>query len=223
MFIICFTPLALNNVAEVADNYEEYAVGDTQPICSEQEVVDFIDIEEIEEIEEIEDIIEVIVLPVVLNTGDLFALSNATVEELNYAFKGTALEGIGSTLVLGEENGGINAFVLGAITAYESAWGKSRRAREDGNYTGLGVGTPSSKGIIFSGQDKFASVLYAGDLISTKYITPGGKFYVGSRQLSDVARTYCPPTHKQWTADVTSIANKLKNKVIYYREEIANK
>ncbi|MFR7391797.1 MAG: glucosaminidase domain-containing protein [Anaerostipes hadrus] len=62
--------------------------------------------------------------------------------------EGTALYADAKAYVKAEEKYHVNAVFLMGIAAHESAWGTSRRAREDNNLTGYGVTSDMPKELI---------------------------------------------------------------------------
>ena len=94
------------------------------------------------------------------------------------------------------------------IAAHESAWGTSRRAREDNNLTGYGVYSDSAKGI--NKPSKEEGLLATAETLHERYLTPGGSYYEGT-SLADVNKHYC--VGNEWAGAVVGYAYQLMNKL----------
>ena len=112
------------------------------------------------------------------NPNDVSALSHITVADAKHMLEGTALYENAKSYVKAEEKYHVNAVFLMGIAAHESAWGTSRRAREDNNLTGYGVTSDHAKGI--NKSTKEAGLLATAETLHEKYLTPGGSYYVGT-------------------------------------------
>lgn len=140
------------------------------------------------------------------NPNNLNEKSNANVARLNEMLKGTGLQGLGSSYKKAEEEYGVNAIFLISLTAEESAWGKSRRAREDNNISGFEVYNDSAKGARFN--SKHESIMTTGKLLGNLYLNTNGKYYKGN-DIYSVNKTYCPVNGYSWSNNIIKIANKL--------------
>ena len=94
------------------------------------------------------------------------------------------------------------------IAAHESAWGTSRRAREDNNLTGYGVYSDSAKGI--NKPSKEEGLLATAETLHERYLTPGGNYYEGT-SVADVNKHYC--VGNEWAGAVVGYAYQLMNKL----------
>ena len=99
------------------------------------------------------------------------------------------------------------SFLMG-IAAHESAWGTSRRAREDNNLTGYGVTSDSAKGI--NKATKEEGLLTTAKTLHEKYLTAGGSYYAGT-SAEDVNKHYC--VGGEWAAAVVNDAYQLMNQL----------
>lgn len=70
---------------------------------------------------------------------DITTLSAVTAYELDLAFAGTPLEGLGEAFVRAELKTGINALFIAAVAVIESDWGHSALASERNNLFGFGA------------------------------------------------------------------------------------
>ena len=98
--------------------------------------------------------------------------------------------------------------LLMGIAAHESAWGTSRRAREDNNLTGYGVTSDHAKGI--NKSTKEAGLLATAETLHEKYLTPSGSYYVGTSAAA-VNKHYC--VGGEWAAAVVKNAYLLMNRL----------
>ena len=99
--------------------------------------------------------------------------SGISATQLEKAFKGTKMKGLGEAFVKAENETGINAIFLAAVGALESGWGKSNFASSRNNLFGLGSWDNNlSNTMTFSTKEE--GILYAGRTISKNYLTKGG-------------------------------------------------
>lgn len=137
---------------------------------------------------------------------DLRKKSGATADGLNQALKGTGLEGLGYSYIYAEKIYGVNAIFLVSLTAEESGWGTSRRARYDNNLSGYAVYTATSRGVNF--RSKSESIMKTAKLIGNEYLKTNGKHYNGV-SIYDVNKKYCTTGGTSWSSNINSIANKI--------------
>ena len=142
------------------------------------------------------------------NPNDVSALSHITVADAKHMLEGTALYENAKSYVKAEEKYHVNAVFLMGIAAHESAWGTSRRAREDNNLTGYGVTSDHAKGI--NKSTKEAGLLATAETLHEKYLTPGGSYYVGTSAAA-VNKHYC--VGGEWAAAVVKNAYLLMNRL----------
>lgn len=140
------------------------------------------------------------------NPNDVSALSNITVDDAKQMLSGTALYDDAKAYVKAEEKYHVNAVFLMGIAAHESAWGTSRRAREDNNLTGYGVTSDHAKGI--NKSTKEAGLLATAETLHERYLTPGGSYYEGTSAAA-VNKHYC--VGGEWAAAVVNNAYQLMN------------
>lgn len=144
------------------------------------------------------------------NQSDLRSKSGVDAKRLNKALEGTGLAGLGSTYVDAEKTYGVNAIFLTALTAQESGWGGSNRARTQNNLSGYAVYSDASAGKAFS--SKSASIYATAKLLSKDYLNPKGKYYKGT-DIFSVNTTYCPVSGYDWANKITSIAHDLVQEI----------
>ena len=142
------------------------------------------------------------------NPNDVSALSHITVSDAKHILEGTALYDDAKAYVKAEEKYHVNAVFLMGIAAHESAWGTSRRAREDNNLTGYGVTSDHAKGI--NKSTKEAGLLATAETLHEKYLTSGGSYYVGTSAAA-VNKHYC--VGGEWAAAVVKNAYLLMNRL----------
>lgn len=142
------------------------------------------------------------------NPNDVSALSHITVADAKHMLEGTALYENAKSYVKAEEKYHVNAVFLMGIAAHESAWGTSRRAREDNNLTGYGVTSDHAKGI--NKSTKEAGLLATAETLHEKYLTLGGSYYVGTSAAA-VNKHYC--VGGEWAAAVVKNAYLLMNRL----------
>ena len=140
------------------------------------------------------------------NPNNVSLLSHITVDDAKHMLEGTALYADAKAYVKAEEKYHVNAVFLMGIAAHESAWGTSRRAREDNNLTGYGVTSDSAKGI--NKATKEEGLLTTAKTLHEKYLTPGGSYYCGTSAQA-VNKHYC--VGGEWAAAVVNDAYQLMN------------
>ena len=89
------------------------------------------------------------------------------------------LKGTGEALAKAEERYGVNSLAMAAIAYLESAGGMSKIARNKNNLFGLGAGdvSPYASAYFFAAKDD--SIFYVANLLSTSYLSRGGRYYRG--------------------------------------------
>lgn len=142
------------------------------------------------------------------NPNDVSSLSHITVDDAKQMLSGTALYADAKAYVKAEEKYHVNAVFLMGIAAHESAWGTSRRAREDNNLTGYGVTSDSARGI--NKATKEEGLLTTAKTLHEKYLTPGGSYYAGT-SAEAVNQHYC--VGGEWAAAVVNDAYQLMSKL----------
>lgn len=142
------------------------------------------------------------------NPNDVSALSHITIDDAKHMLRGTALSSEAAAYVKAEKKYHVNAVFLMGIAAHESAWGTSRRAREDNNLTGYGVTSDHAKGI--NKSTKEAGLLATAQTLHEKYLTPGGSYYAGTSAKA-VNEHYC--VGGEWAAAVVNDAYQLMNQL----------
>lgn len=142
------------------------------------------------------------------NPNDVSAISHITVADAKHMLEGTALYDDAKAYVKAEEKYHVNAVFLMGIAAHESAWGTSRRAREDNNLTGYGVTSDHAKGI--NKSTKEAGLLATAETLHEKYLTAGGSYYAGTSAAA-VNKHYC--VGGEWAAAVVKNAYLLMNRL----------
>jgi beta-N-acetylglucosaminidase len=123
--------------------------------------------------------------------------------------KGTELEDLAPAFYKCEQKYGVNAVAIMSIAIHESAWGTSRRAREDNNLTGYGVTSDSAKGI--NAPTKEENLLMTAKLLKEKYLIPGSAYYHKEPSLAGVNYHYC--VGDEWAAAVTNYGYELMNRL----------
>lgn len=115
-------------------------------------------------------------------------------------------KGLEQSFVDAEREYGINAIFLLSIVSQESEYGKSDRALNDNNMSGLAVYNSKSKGLTFS--SKHDSIMYLGRLLSEEYVK--GRNIKDIRSINEV---YCPDDDYHWSNNIISISNKYMSEI----------
>lgn len=151
---------------------------------------------------------------VTFNHMNVLEVSGTTETHMRRALKDTGLIDVADAFVAVEEEYGINAFLMAAIAAQESAWGTSDRSIYQNNLTGHAVYNSNAKGTYFNSRAE--SVISTGELLKNEYLTPGGHSFNGY-SVEDINTRYCfeedgVTVDYDWCRNVISIAYDLKNK-----------
>ncbi len=145
----------------------------------------------------------------IFNPNNVTVPSNLSSEETRYLLQGTYMENLADSFVECEHLYHVNSVFLMAIAAHESNWGRSRRAVQDHNYTGLGVYSPSAAGI--SADSGSINIRSTARLLHEKYLTKGGAYFNGL-PVNGVARRYC--ASGGWADSVVHIGYQMMAKIV---------
>lgn len=144
----------------------------------------------------------------VYDVDNMLSPSNVSVEELEYALKGD-LKPLASAYISAEEETGVNAIFIAAISALESGWGKSYMATHKNNLFGYGNKT-------FSSQEE--SIQHVAKALKNNYLTSTGPYYHGTT-VKAVEKCYCPSPVGEWSKLVSQIMKGLNSDIQKYRTD----
>lgn len=136
---------------------------------------------------------------------DITESSNLNSEQFYQLLGNTGLSDVAWVFSYAEEHYGINGLFLASITALESGWGNSHRARNDYNLTGYGINTDAH---VVKFEKRSDSVLATARLLAKHYIPKDGKYHHGV-SVWNINQSYC--AQSDWSEKVISIATKLLN------------
>lgn len=137
---------------------------------------------------------------------DVTVPSGATAEQLDRAFVGTPMEGLGAAFERAEKQSGVNAWFLVAIATLESGYGHSALARDKNNLFGFCAydDSPYSSATKFKTKEK--GIEYVSDFLSREYLDAHGAYYKGL-SVDAVGESYA--TDKDWANKVYSLMTEL--------------
>lgn len=145
---------------------------------------------------------------VVFNPNDVTELSNISVKQMRQILQDTDLQEFAPVYVKIERELHINAIAICALSALESGWGTSKRAKEDHNYTGFGVYSDEAEGInAASGEE---NLLMTAKHIRSKYLTKGARYDNGP-SLIGINTMYC--VGDTWAYKIADIGYRLMAKL----------
>lgn len=138
-------------------------------------------------------------------SNDLKEKSGLSVEQLEKGLS-ESMKPYAKYFIQAEQDYGVNAILLAAISAEESAHMKSNMAKTKNNVFGFG-------------KMKFTSIAtcidYVANFLNDEYLTPSGKHYNGT-SLRSVNKRYCLDasgnTDYQWSQNVATIAKAIHKK-----------
>ena len=139
---------------------------------------------------------------------DVSSISNITVDDAKEMLSDTQLYQDAASFVKAERIYHVNAVFLMGIAAHESAWGTSRRAKEDNNLTGYGVYSDDAKGINKASREE--GLLATANTLHERYLSKGGSYYEGT-SVADINKHYC--TDNEWANAVVTYSYQLMNKL----------
>lgn len=132
---------------------------------------------------------------------------------------GDGLINYSSYFVEAEETYGINAFLMTALAAQESGWGK-KAAGNGTNLTGYAVYTRHHTGKTFSGGVR-ENILATAKLLAEEYVNPEGRYYTkwdnySGRSVYEINQRYCllqdqKTVDNRWSKALAKIGNDLNN------------
>ncbi len=129
---------------------------------------------------------------------------------IDQKLKNTPMAGLGKAFKAAEKRSGINAFALASIAIHESAYGRSRIAKQKNNLFGFQAydGSPYKSAKSFSSREQ--GIYHVADYLKRNYLTVGGKYYNGVT-LQAVGKKYA--SDPQWATKVESIMRALSGAV----------
>ena len=149
---------------------------------------------------------KIVTKDIVFNAENVTEASNISVSKMREILRGTKLEQYADVYVEIEKEYGINAIAMCALSAYESAWGESRRAVVDHNYTGFGVYSDSSEGINASSGEE--NLFMTARHLAKNYLKQGQTYYHG---VGLDGLNYYYSTAGEWAYDIEYIGTQLMN------------
>lgn len=145
---------------------------------------------------------------IVFNPNDVTELSNISVKQMRQILQDTDLQEFAPVYVKIERELHINAIAICALSALESGWGTSKRAKEDHNYTGFGVYSDEAEGInAASGEE---NLLMTAKHIRSEYLTKGARYDNGP-SLIGINTMYC--VGDTWAYKIADIGYRLMAKL----------
>ena len=129
----------------------------------------------------------------------------------------TGMVGIGDALVQAEQTFGVNSLVLASIAYLESAGGSSAIARDKNNLLGLGAYDGSAYRSAISFVSPGDSIMFAAELLTTDYLTPGGRYYNGP-DLRGINIRYASDPH--WAHKVAAVMERIARAAVDKPEEL---
>lgn len=145
---------------------------------------------------------------VVFNPNDVTELSNISVKQMRQILQDTDLQEFAPVYVKIEREFHINAIAICALSALESGWGTSKRAKEDHNYTGFGVYSDEAEGINANSGEENLRMTAAH--LQKNYLTEGA-VYNNGKSLVDINKKYC--VGDTWAYKITDIGYRLMAKL----------
>lgn len=155
---------------------------------------------------------------------DLRTPSKLTSQQIAFIIDNTALEGLEKYYVQAEEENGVNALFILALSLHESGRGTSDISKEKNNLFGYQAYDSDPKKHAKEFKNKGESILFVTERLKTNYLTEGGIHHNGY-DLPSVNKKYA--SDKQWANKVAthmySIYTKLQDEYDYSLEGIGGK
>lgn len=140
---------------------------------------------------------------------DLRTKSNLTVEDLEKAFAGTDMEGLGKYFIQAEKEYGINAIYLASLGIHESGWGSSNFAKERNNLFGW-QSYDSNLNATKYFETKGDGVLHVAKFLSKNYLTEDGCYFNGYT-MKDISKKYA--SDKEHSTKIFNIMKTVVNRI----------
>lgn len=137
---------------------------------------------------------------------DLTRPSGLTAGQIDAFLAGTPLGGLGANFMAAERDHHVSARFLVAVAVNESAWGRSRLAREKHNLFGWGADDRDPYGDAASFPSFAACIDAVSAAIHRDYLSPNGRFYHGPT-LRGVAVLYA--SDPAWANKIAAIAREI--------------
>lgn len=141
---------------------------------------------------------------------NLLIPSGLTIKDIDAVLRDTPLEGLSETYIKAEEETGVNALFLVALSIHESAWGNSKLARERNNIYGFhAYDYDPNKAKYFDSKEE--CIMHVANHLKTKYLTEDGEYFNGYT-VSAINVKYA--TDKEWDEKVFKLMKYIYNKVV---------
>ncbi len=150
---------------------------------------------------------KIVTANIVFNSSNVTELSHISKKQMRKILKGTKLARYADVYVNIEKKYGINAVAFCSISALESGWGESRRAKYDHNYTGFGVYSDHARGINASSGEK--NLYMTAKHLAKCYLHKGDQYYHG-KSLLGLNKSYSGACG--WAREVEDIGIRLMNR-----------
>lgn len=137
---------------------------------------------------------------------DLTKPSGETAAKLDGFLSGTALAGLGGSLIAAERTYHVSARYLTAHAILESAWGTSAIAQDKHNLFGYGANDANPYGDAVTFASFNACIQYVANKVAGNYLSPSGAFYHGPT-LRGMNVDYA--TDPLWASSIARIANTI--------------
>lgn len=129
----------------------------------------------------------------------IFEKSGYSVEEFNKMLANTKLEKKGQYFKNVEDKYNINGVFAISVASYESAF-ESRKINSSNNLFGM-----MRKGRLIKYADVSENIMAFGNLMNKKTYK--------NKNISSIAKIYCPTNSKKWVSNINSKYNKFINKL----------
>lgn len=139
---------------------------------------------------------------------DVRIKSEISPRALNIALEGTGLNGLGEAYVNAENQSGVNAVFIVAITVLESGWGESRLAKEKFNVSGFTAydSNPYHFATSFDSLDE--CIMVTGETLRETYV------------LNDLTSVYnighVYASDEQWASKIVDIVSTIERRINDY-------
>lgn len=143
---------------------------------------------------------------------DVTKPSNISAEVLNSHLEDTPLKNLGETFVKAEKLYSVNALFLCSLAVHESAWGKSKLAREKNNLFGFKAynKSPFKSGYKFDSLED--SIIHVAGYVSHNYLLTDGRYHRGT-SVDNINTLYAVlddgSPNREWSANIKKLMKKL--------------
>lgn len=134
--------------------------------------------------------------------ADVTKKSYGVAAKIDEYFRGSPMEGLGSSFELAQKKTGVNGIFLAALAALESNAGRSQIARDKNNLFGFQAYDSEPYGNAAKFDSLASGIDFVSDYLKKEYLSEGGSYFRG-RAIEDMNQNYA--SDKNWHKKISAI------------------